>query len=97
LAVSRLRADVVPGAAEQQPGTAVAAMSGLARRETGRERTLRELHELVAALDRRVPRIERAGELAIARASADLRTAALKRLEELEREVATDLNSTKSS
>lgn len=95
--MSRLRADVVSGAAEQQPGATVGEMSGMARRETRRERTLRELHELIAALDRRVPRIERAGELAIARASADLRTAALKRLEELEREVAADPNSTTSS
>jgi hypothetical protein len=63
-------------------------MSGKARRETGRERTLRELHELIAALDRRVPQIERAGEVAIARASAELRAAALRRVEELERETA---------
>jgi hypothetical protein len=88
LAVSRLRADVVSGAAEQHRRPAVAAMSGKARRETGRERTLRELHELIAALDRRVPQIERAGELEIARASAELRAAALRRVEELERETA---------
>ena len=65
-------------------------MSGLARRETTRERTLRELHQLIAALDRRMPRIERAGEVAIASASAELRAAALKRIEELEREIAAD-------
>jgi hypothetical protein len=92
LAVSRLRADVVSGAAEQHRRAAVAAMSGAARRETGRERTMRErtmreLHELIAALDRRVPQIERAGEVAIARASAELRVAALRRIEELGREV----------
>jgi len=87
---------VVPGAAEQQLRLAVAAMSGQARRETTRERTLRELHELIAALDRRVPRIERIGELAIARASVELRAATMKRIEELEREVATDAKSRKS-
>jgi hypothetical protein len=72
-------------------------MSGQARRETTRERTLRELHQLIAALDRRVPRIERAGELAIAKASAELRAAALQRIEELEREAAADANSTTST
>jgi hypothetical protein len=72
-------------------------MSGQARRETTRERTLRELHQLIAALDRRVPRIERAGELAIAKASAELRAAALQRIEELEREAAAAANSTTST
>jgi hypothetical protein len=94
LALSRLRADVVSGASEQQRRPAVAAMSGLARRETARERTLRELQELIAALDRRVPRIERTGEVAIAQASAELRTAAMKRTEELEREIAAEGDST---
>jgi len=72
-------------------------MSGQARRETTRERTLRELHQLIAALDRRVPRIERAGELAIAKASAELRAAAVQRIEELEREAAAAANSTTST
>lgn len=46
---------------------------------------VRELHELIAALDRRVPRVERAGEAAIARDAALLRDRAVKRLEELTR------------
>ena len=74
----------MPRAPDRSSGPAVAAMSGLARRETARERTIRELHELIAALDRRLPQIRRAGETAIARASAELRAAALKRIEELE-------------
>jgi len=45
---------------------------------------LRELQELIAALDRRVPQIERAGEAAIARDAAALRSQAIKRLAELE-------------
>ena len=45
---------------------------------------LRELQELIAALDRRVPQIERAGEAAIARDAAALRSQAMKRLAELE-------------
>jgi hypothetical protein len=44
----------------------------------------RELHELIAALDRRVPRVEQAGEEAIARDAAALREKAVQRLNELE-------------
>jgi hypothetical protein len=47
---------------------------------------IRELHELISALDRRVPRVERAGEEAIARDAAVLREKAVRRLRELERE-----------
>ena len=45
---------------------------------------LRDLHELIEALDRRVPQIERAGEAAIARDAAALRSQAMKRLSELD-------------
>jgi hypothetical protein len=44
----------------------------------------RELHELIEALDRRVPHVERAGEAAIARDAALLKAKALIRLAELE-------------
>ena len=47
---------------------------------------VRELLELIAALDRRVPHVERAGEGAIARDAAALKALALKRIEELERQ-----------
>jgi hypothetical protein len=43
----------------------------------------RELEELIAALDRRVPRVEQAGEAAIAREAAALREKAFARLAEL--------------
>jgi hypothetical protein len=43
----------------------------------------RELQELIAALDRRMPRVEQAGELSIARDAAALRAKAVKRLAEL--------------
>lgn len=46
---------------------------------------IRYLHELVAALDRRVPQVHRAGEAAIADAAAALKAAAVRRIEELER------------
>lgn len=52
------------------------------------EQTLmHDLLELVAALDRRVPRLEREGERDIARDAHGLRRAALKRIAELERSV----------
>jgi hypothetical protein len=53
---------------------------------SSRAQTVRELYELIAALDRRVPQVERVGEIAIARAASALKCEALKRVEELERE-----------
>jgi hypothetical protein len=46
---------------------------------------VQDLRELIAALDRRMPRIEREGERAIARDAQGLKRAALKRICELER------------
>ena len=43
----------------------------------------RELKDLIAALDRRLPRVEQAGEVAIAREAAALRARAVARLAEL--------------
>ena len=60
------------------------------REAIDRARTVRELHELIAALDRRVPRVERVGEIAIARAAGELKIEALKRIAELERQTARD-------
>lgn len=54
-----------------------------------RKATVRELKELIAALDRRVPQVERVGEVSIARAAAELRAEAMKRIEDLEHEPAT--------
>lgn len=51
---------------------------------------VRELEELIAALDRRMPQVQRAGEMSIAREAATLKARALKRIEELERETAAD-------
>ena len=48
---------------------------------------VREVQELIAALDRRVPQVQRAGEASIAREAAALRARALNRIEELEREL----------
>jgi len=48
---------------------------------------IQDLRDLVAALDRRVPRLERAAEPVIARDAQGLRRAALNRIAELERSV----------
>jgi len=61
--------------------------------ETTRTRTVRELHELIEALDRRLPQVQRAGETSIARAAAALRAEALRRIEELERDATPDAGS----
>ncbi len=52
--------------------------------ETERTRALRHLHELIAALDRRVPQIESTGEVAIARDAASLKVKALARIAQIE-------------
>ena len=49
-----------------------------------RTRVLRHLRELIAALDRRVPHIERIGEIGIARDAATLKKKALDRIAQLE-------------
>jgi hypothetical protein len=45
---------------------------------------IRELQELITALDRRLPQLSRAGEASIARDAAALKAGALKRIAELE-------------
>ena len=52
--------------------------------QSDRTRKLRHLHELIAALDRRVPHVERIGEIEIAREGRALREKALQRIDELE-------------
>ena len=47
---------------------------------------IRQLRELVEALDRRMPQVMRAGEAAIARDAAVLRHRAIRRIEELSAE-----------
>jgi hypothetical protein len=44
---------------------------------------VRELQELISALDRRLPHVERAGEASIVRDAAALRSKAVRRLAEL--------------
>ena len=50
--------------------------------------TIIQLSELIVAIDRRLPQVQRAGEAVIANAAMHLRTEASKRIVELEAEVA---------
>jgi hypothetical protein len=54
-----------------------------AERDDTPSEQIRHLRELIDALDRRVPQIERTGEIQIARDAASLRDKALKRIEAL--------------
>ena len=51
---------------------------------------LSDLTELIAALDRRVPRLERIGEAQIAQDAADLRERALSLIQRIEGKSSTD-------
>jgi hypothetical protein len=51
---------------------------------------IRTLHELIAALDRRLPQIQHAGEANIARDAAALRVSALERVAKLEHKVTSE-------
>jgi hypothetical protein len=52
-----------------------------------RKQQIRHVRELIAALDRRLPRIEGAGEADIARDAAALKKKALERLAELQADI----------
>jgi hypothetical protein len=82
LALSSVRRGVESAAAEGTAGTAVGVMFP----SPSRDQVLGELRELIRALDARVPHVERAGELSIARAAAQLRDEAVQRIQELEGE-----------
>jgi hypothetical protein len=85
LALFTLRRDLEPRPSHDRARAAVAAMIAPNDvEEASRARTVRELYELIEALDRRVPQVERVGEMTIARAAAALKAEALKRIKELE-------------
>ena len=50
---------------------------------TNRNKVIAALHELIAALDRRVPQVQRLGEIRIAEEAATLRKDAVARIDEL--------------
>ncbi len=53
--------------------------------EVGRESLVQQLRELIAALDARVPHLERTGETQITDEAIALRTKAVRRLAEIDR------------
>ena len=61
------------------------------------EQVIEDLRELITALDRRVPRLERTGEVDIARNAEALRHEALERIAELESQARDGRSSVKSS
>ena len=50
-----------------------------------RQDVIAQLHDLIAALDRRIPQVARSGEASIVRAAAALREEACRRIVELDR------------
>lgn len=52
------------------------------------KQTVLQLTDLITALDRRLPQVQRSGEADIANAAIRLRTEAMKRINEIEREIA---------
>ena len=76
LALSQLRRDLERRAPADEPLRSPVV-------EVTPEEVVRELRELIEALDRRVPRVEQVGEDAIARDAATLRATAVNRLAEL--------------
>jgi hypothetical protein len=78
LAVSRMRRDL-----ERRSKSRVQRRRSMAVSPNDLESVL---EELIAALDRRVPRVEQAGEAGIARDAAALRAKAVQRLTELVRD-----------
>ena len=90
LALLEMRRRVQPGIAERCVASRLALkpVTMPAAAVTSRAETVLQLNDLIRALDRRLPQVERSGELAIAEAALRLRLEACKRIEELEAEIA---------
>lgn len=88
LALPEVRGRLEPGAAVEFFLTLVAAVKAGAASMAGLAATVTELNELITAIDRRLPQVQRAGEAAIANAAVRLRIEAEKRIKELEIEIA---------
>ena len=58
--------------------------------------TMTQLSDLIVALDRRLPQMQRMGEAAIVNAAARLRRDAVARLREIEREIEGDIEGQES-
>ena len=86
LALHGLRRGLESELAEHLGAKVVAEMTPEDRKKT--KATIVQLVELIAAIDRRLPQVQRAGEAVIANAAMRLRLEATKRIVELEAEVA---------
>jgi hypothetical protein len=84
LAVSGLRRSLESEPADQLASRLVPAM--IPPRDL--ELTMVQLAELIAAIDRRLPQVQRSGEAAIANAAVRLRIEASRRIAEIEQELA---------
>lgn len=87
LAMPEMRRCVEPVAAGGRIVSTVGAVTRRASVATLTE-TMIQLSDLIAALDRRLPQVQRLGEVAIANASARLRRDAFERIREIERDIA---------
>ena len=63
-------------------------MTARTRTLAGLADTVCQLNELITAIDRRLPQVQRTGEAAIANAAVRLRIEAEKRITEIEKELA---------
>ena len=86
LALSGLRRSLEPQPAFELDAALVAKVTSPGVADI--KATVNQLVELIEAIDRRLPQVERSGESAIANAALRLRIEAQKRIAELEREVA---------
>ena len=87
LAMLEMRRRVEPGAPVRAEAL-VAAVNARAHTLAGLVDTARQLHELITAIDRRLPQVQRAGEAVIADAAVRLRMEAERRIAEIEVEIA---------
>jgi hypothetical protein len=71
-----------------QPARGATRTSAFSESQVSHTSDIHYVHELIAALDRRLPQPERPDAMRIARQSAALRARAVRRLAELERELA---------
>jgi hypothetical protein len=86
------RSPAVAGSPQQSSNGGVVVNSSKFIETTQREHgsladTLYHLNELISALDRRMPQVQRAGEASIASAAAQLRSEAIRRIGEIQRQI----------
>jgi hypothetical protein len=88
LALLEVRRRVQPGAADGFVAPGLAMKAAPPKALAVLSETVLQLQDLILALDRRLPQVQRSGESEIANAAVRLRTEACKRISELEAEIA---------